>query len=650
MRGLAGENLYATLKSPTILLVPHSRVRYPSSDPLKKYQCAGLHCYRCNCFVMHSSRHRTVLGKRSFQNSTSATHVAFQRGLSACSTRSSMDASGLQRRAATVLTLMALAAALSGYGETRAHAAALPAPAADNGGLMLPPGFHALIVADNLSTRTNRNPVRFLTVAPNGDIYGKCQTDGLIALRDTNSDGRADVIERFGSGPGTGIALRSNWLYFSTRTGVYRYPRLAGELVPKGEPQTIVSGLPAQRDHDAKSFAFDGDGRLLVEVGSPYNVYSQADRQRGATGMDATEFLKTHGGFWRFDPDKLGQTQADGYHFSTGHRHSLSLAWHPVSKEFFMVMMGRDQLNTVDPEHYDALDNAERIAEEMHLLRDGVNLGWPYTYYDPFKKARMVAPEFGGDNQKRDTTGKYDAPVIAFPAHWAPLQMTYYGGSQFPEKYRGGMFLAFHGSWNRAPLPQGGYRVVYIPFNSEGMPTGSYETFADGFSGQSEFGNTSQARCRPCGLAVGPDGSLYVGDTERGRIWRIFYTGETNSATQVVAAGLPAATEASAAARLYLQTCGICHMPDGNGVPGMQPALNGSAVVTGDVETLVRVVLKGPAQVLPADRPPYINEMPPFASAMTDRDIAAVLTYIRKTFGKDASPVTVEQVAAQRGQ
>jgi glucose/arabinose dehydrogenase/mono/diheme cytochrome c family protein len=534
--------------------------------------------------------------------------------------------------------------------------AGLPAPDPDDGAIVLPPGFRALVVADNLNydlaAGKKTDVLRFLAVAPNGDIYAKYHRSGLVALRDTNSDGRADVIEKFGSGPGTCVALHDDWLYYSTRTGVYRYEYTAGDLVPKGEPETIVSGLPADRDHDAKCFAFDEEGRILVEVGSPYNVYSKPDRQFGAKGMDATEFMETHGGFWRFDPNKLNQMQADGFHFSTGHRHSLAVVWHPVSKQFFMIMMGRDNLGLVDPDHYDDLDNAERVAEEMHLLREGANLGWPYSYWDPIKKARMVAPEFGGDNHKRDDNTNYDKPVIAFPAHWAPLQMALYNGAQFPEKYRGGMFAAFHGSWNRAPLPQGGYKVVFIPFDKDGMPTGKFEAFADDFAGKAVFVNTGDARFRPCGVAVGPDGSLYIGDTEKGRLWRVIYTGETNAlGRRLLATATPnfiAPDDHSRGAQLFQQTCAACHMPDGNGVSGMQPPLVGNAVIAGDATQLIRVVLEGPAKVLPADRVKYSNQMPPFAAAFNDADVAEVLSFCRRVFAKGTSSITAEQVTSQR--
>jgi mono/diheme cytochrome c family protein len=267
----------------------------------------------------------------------------------------------------------------------------------------------------------------------------------------------------------------------------------------------------------------------------------------------------------------------------------------------------------------------------------------------------MVAPEFGGDNVKRVDPDPYDKPVVAFPAHWAPIGMVVYTGTQFPERYRNGAFVAFHGSWNRAPRSQGGYKVVFVPFDDKGMPVGTYETFADGFAGKEEFVNPGDARFRPVGLAVGPDGSLYISETEKGRIWRVIHTGETRSSTRsggastmAGAAVAPASRESSRGAQVYQQVCAACHMPDGNGVPGMQPSLAASAVVAGDPATLIRAVLQGPSQVLPASRTKYAVQMPPFAAAMNDADLAETLTYVRRAFGKGASAITPQQVAAQR--
>ncbi|MBW8782999.1 MAG: c-type cytochrome, partial [Verrucomicrobia bacterium] len=292
-------------------------------------------------------------------------------------------------------------------------------------------------------------------------------------------------------------------------------------------------------------------------------------------------------------------------------------------------------------------------AEEMHLLREGVNLGWPSTYWDPIKKARMVAPEYGGDNHKRDDNPLFDKPVIAFPAHWAPLQMVLSTGTQFPEKFRGGMFITFHGSWNRSPRTQAGYKVVYVPFDEKGMPRGTYETFADGFPGVEEFTNTRDARYRPAGLAVGPDGSLYVGDTERGRLWRIIYTGEKNSAPSMKKPAVEAPKNTAPigantpGGKIYLQICAACHMANGSGVSNMQPALTSNAVVGGDTDRLINVLLKGPAAVLPADREKFSNVMPPFAG-YNDADLASVINYLRKNFAPGAPEVTPAQVAAQR--
>jgi len=552
-------------------------------------------------------------------------------------TRTSSRPVGLVSRWLHAVGLSALAVA--------AVFSAIPKPDPEDRAIQLPAGFHAVVFADALG------PLRHVAVAPNGDVYVKTRKAGIIALRDTNADGQADVKETFGDGGGTGIAVHDGYLYHSSNTAVFRYKLTPGQLTPTGAQETIVSGLPAEDQHDAKAFAFDDAGRLYVEVGSPSNSLGDPDRALHAKGKDATEFLKTHGGFWRFDPNQPNQKEADGFHYSTGHRHIMAIAWNPVSKTFFSVMNGRDQLRTVDPEHYNDDDNAELPGEEMQVLREGSDFGWPYTYWDPMKKARMLAPEYGGDNQKRAEAGKYPDPVVAFPAHWAPMQMTFYNANQFPAKYRGGAFVGFHGSWNRAPKPQKGYNVTFVPFDASGMPSGGYEVFADGFPNRrEEFTNPRDARYRPCGVAVGPDGSLYVTDTEKGRVWKISYTGAKAAAppsATVAAAARKAVASEDPGAAVYKQTCAVCHMTDGRGVPNMQPDLTDSAVVKGDPRRLIDVILRGPAKVLPPDREKYHNVMPEL-SALSDAEIASVLTYVRKHFGGGAPRVSASQVAAVR--
>ncbi len=530
-----------------------------------------------------------------------------------------------------------------------------PQPDEDDGAIQLPDGFRATVVADNLIAGRPGETLRFLAVRPNGDLYAASRKGGIFALRDADGDGRAETIKEFGSGGGTGVAVVKDWLYFSSASAVWRYKLDGKELVPTGEPE-LIAQLPEQKSHDAKSFAFDPQGNLYVNVGSPQNVSSTGDRAKGAQGVDPTELQKKHGGIWRFKSDVPNQDQLkDGYRFASGMRHVLSLAWNPTKRAFFFVMMGRDQLNSVAPEFYSAQDNAENPAEEMHLLREGGEVGWPSTYYDPIKRVRMLSPEFGGDNQKRAEPGKYPDPVVAFPAHWAPMQMAFNTSQQFPSKYLNGAFVAFHGSWNRAPEPQRGYCVAFVPFDSDGMSTGTYEVFADGFAGRESVKSPNEARFRPCGLAFGPDGTLYVGDSVKGRIWRIVYTGEprVRRAVAVVAGASPVAEEkplsplAAKNALAYKSYCAVCHMENGLGVTGLQPALVGSEVLAGDPARLLRMVIDGPAAVLPADRPKFANAMPPMGF-LPDAELAAALTYAREHFGNGAKGIDSEQVAAAR--
>jgi glucose/arabinose dehydrogenase len=412
----------------------------------------------------------------------------------------------------TVTGIVALAAIGGG-------AAGAPACDPDNGGITLPPGFCASVVADNVGQ------ARHLVVAPNGDVFasimgGRGGGGGVVSLRDTDGDGKLDKREKFGEGSATGIALRNGYLYYATTTSIVRYKLAAGELMPTGAPETIVDGLPAGRQHEDKGIAFDGTGGVYVNVGAPSNACQRPDRRPNIPGQDPCPLLEQQGGIWKFDENKAGQKQADGKRYATGMRQMPGVTWHDNS--LWVVMHNRDSLDTLWPGKFTAEQNAEWPAEYLLKVQDGSNFGWPYCFYNNAEGKLVTNPEYGGDGKKTDRCGSFTPPTVAFPGHWAPNDVLFYTGAQFPKPYQGGAFVAFHGSWNRAPLPQAGYNVTFVPFAGD-QPSGRYEVFADGFAGHTPLMNPGQAAARPGGLAVGPDGSLYITEDAKGKIWRVMY-------------------------------------------------------------------------------------------------------------------------------
>ena len=395
-----------------------------------------------------------------------------------------------------------------------------PLPACDpgNAGLTLPEGFCAVVVADQVGA------ARHLVVAPNGDVFvalagGRSGSGGVLALRDTSGDGRADVRQTFGSEGGTGIALGKGVLYASTSSTVYRYAMRAGSLTPLGAPDVMVKDLPTG-GHSAKNLALSPDGRtLFVNFGSATNSCQVADRKAGSPGEDPCPELAYRAGVWRFDATKLDQNRLSGTRFATGIRNAVGLAFAP-SGELYATQHGRDQLGDNWSKFFTVEQNAEKPSEEFFRLSPDADFGWPYCYHDAELGHLVLAPEYGGDGKQVGRCKDKQEPLVAFPGHWAPDGLTFYAGTQFPEHYRGGAFIAFHGSWNRAPLPQAGYRIAFVPFKN-GKPVGGYETFADGFWKEDPAG----PKHRPVGVAVGPDGSLYITDDAGGTIWRVMYRG-----------------------------------------------------------------------------------------------------------------------------
>tara|TARA_B100000609_G_scaffold4855_1_gene3765 strand:- start:2752 stop:4161 length:1410 start_codon:yes stop_codon:yes gene_type:complete len=405
-----------------------------------------------------------------------------------------------------------------------------------NGGLILPGGFGSLVVTEGVG------PSRHLAINNNGDIYVKLRTatgrNGNVALRDTNGDGKADIIERFGDYPndgkfGTEMKINEGYLYFSSELVVYRQKLSENQLIPIGKPEIIVVDPYPIRWHNAKSLAFDKNDNIYVTFSAPTNACEDWDSKpntystRDVKGQYPCEQLDILAGIWKFNKNTLGQDISDGERYATGIRSIVGLTWNNLTNSLYGVNHGRDFLYNHAPQFYSEWDNAILPAEEFMKISEGDDFGWPYTYYNQFKNERIIAPEYGGDSNKK-ASESYANPIMGLPAHWAPNDLLFYTGNQFPERYKNGAFIAFHGSTNRVPYPQAGYIVGFIPFK-EGKPNGGLEIFADGFAGKEILVDMEDAKYRPMGLAQGPDGSLFISESKKGKIWRVFFSGDRNN-------------------------------------------------------------------------------------------------------------------------
>jgi len=415
-------------------------------------------------------------------------------------------------------------------------AAAAASQAETVAGIRLPDGFNATVFHPGLGQ------ARHLAVRDNGDVYvarpfrleakmfGQTASYGsLVALRDTNADGVADVVREFGpTDVTTEVAINDGYLYFSSDVVIYRL-KLDDGLVPAGVPEPVAGGFPLQRSHGSKTLAFDKAGNLYVNSGTPSNACEAKAMSLASPGLDPCPQLDRSGGIWRFRADKLLQDQLrDGQRYVTGTRNVVAMAWNPVVDKLYFVMHGRDSLGMLWPKLYTKEQGRDLPAEEFHVAEPGDDFGWPYSYYDPLRQARMQAPEYGGDG-KTPARGAYKAPLIGFPAHWAPNDLLFHSGRNFPERYRHGAFIVFHGSWNRIPFEQAGFKVVFVPLREGGVlgtaEGDGWEVFADGFVGEAAVKSPLDALYRPTGLAEGPDGALYVSEDKTGRIWRITWGG-----------------------------------------------------------------------------------------------------------------------------
>jgi mono/diheme cytochrome c family protein len=375
--------------------------------------------------------------------------------------------------------------------------------------------------------------------------------------------------------------------------------------------------------------------------------------------------LNTRGGIWRYDANKTKQAFSPAERFATGIRNAEGFAI-DAAERIFVTQHGRDQLHANWPERYQPEEEATQPAEELLLLKQGGDYGWPECYYDAIQRKLVLAPEYGGDGGRNvGPCAAKSAPIASFPAHWAPNAMALYDKRQFPARYRHGVFIAFHGSWDRAPYRQGGYNVVFQALAGD-QASGGCEIFADGFAGAVE--SPDQAAHRPSGVAVGPDGSLYVSDDVRGRIYRIVYRGgpsaDSAAITPCPSAAAPAgklsaddakppegthpdAGNADATASLPVPAgatkemvalgdriyhgqvggaaCTGCHGANATGTP-LGPDLTGTHWLWGDGSYAAIAKIIGDGVPQPKQ---YRSPMPPMGGAqLTSDQVSAVAAYI----------------------
>jgi glucose/arabinose dehydrogenase len=322
----------------------------------------------------------------------------------------------------------------------------------------------------------------------------------------------------------TGIAWRNGYLYIAKPTSIERYKMKPGELKPSSAAEVVVAYLPSEREHREKGIAFDGKGSLYINVGSPSNACQSLNRQPGVAGQDPCPILEKHGGIWKFDENKLGQRQENGTRIATGLRQESAITWHDGA--VYIVMNNRDQLDVMWPDRFTAEENANRPAEPMYRIdKAGMNFGWPFCFFDYQQKKMFTNPEYGGDGKTSDRCRPFTLPIASYPAHLAPVDVMFYTGSQFPPHYKNGAFIAFHGSWDRSPLEQRASNITFQPF-AQGSPSGKFEVFASGFAGKNKLMNSGEALARADGVAQAADGSLYITESQKGEIWRVFYRGK----------------------------------------------------------------------------------------------------------------------------
>jgi glucose/arabinose dehydrogenase len=337
----------------------------------------------------------------------------------------------------------------------------------------LPPGFSANLFASGL-----KGP-RFIRFGPDGALYVAERGAGrILVLSDRDGDGVAEPPRVFADqldNPHSLVFHKGSW-YVGVPRGIIRLGDKNGDGVAE-QRQALIDHYPTG-GHNTRTVEFLPDGRMVVSIGSSCNVCIEDDPRRAAVliynGPDARE-------------ERV---------FAKGLRNAVGLAVHPTSGELWAVNNGRDLLGDDLP------------PEALYIVRDAQDYGWPRCH-----NGTIIDPDFGSQAACNGVI----KPVLDMQAHSAPLGIAFYTGTNFPPEYRGDLFIAFHGSWNRR-VPTG-YKVVRLPLDGS-QPRAPLEDFATGWLDET----SRTAKGRPVGLAVGPDGGLYVSDDKAGLIYRIIYS------------------------------------------------------------------------------------------------------------------------------
>ena len=336
--------------------------------------------------------------------------------------------------------------------------------------LHLPPGYSASVFANGLNTP------RFIAFGPDGALFvANSGANNIVALLDSNHTGVAtrSVVIASGLNDPTSLAFRGSDLYIGEQTRVARLTLASDLSVLKR--QVVIPDLPGSGNHLTRTILLGPDGSLYVSIGSTCNNCVESDPHRAAV--------------WIYHLDGSG-----GRLYAHGLRNAVGMATNPWNQQIWVTNNGRDLLGDNTP------------PETVYALQDGGNYGWPRC-----QAGDIIDPDLGHPG---DCNGVVQ-PLVKMQAHSAPLGLTFYSSTQFPPSYHG-LYVAFHGSWNRS-VPTG-YKVVFIPLDAQGHVSGRTQDFASGW-----LKSNDDALGRPVGLAVGPDGALYISDDKAGLIYRITY-------------------------------------------------------------------------------------------------------------------------------